>query len=297
MTFFEEIPAWVWWMVVLIIIIFIIYIWRKLPFDLQRSIKSIFRMEITLPIIFIGSWWYWHSKDILITENQANWWMPIIIGSFILLWTVLGKLKYHTKQFITPNFHGSYTHAWVINNFVILNIGGISAPFFPHIPLADKIAVVRVETFLQMQNSAISIANLNTVHIKQLDEDVERFIKKSFWLKRAKNNIWYGWFDCVTRLDWIDEYGEKRPEFMTVKEAKESKQLYGLLKNTLNLENPSVLELFRLYKNANKRSSKQADVLTNVIDDVEEGTEHKKKKKRRLTEKEERPEKVEGYEG
>lgn len=284
--FLAKIPLWIYFLIGGIIIFII---WIKLPFDAKIVIKKLFKNPITYLFLFGIAWYIWGRYGKTMTIRTANYWMPFLLLIIFLIMNTFGNMRYHTRQIITPNFHGSFTKAKNVNGFIIFNIGSFDA-FGISIPMANKILILREETTIIVEEGAISISRISPVTIYELDSDVKTFIEKTSYLKNSKNNIFYGWFDDINKVDW-DEH-----ELMKMENNKKDFPL-DLLKKEFNVENPSVNELYRLYRNINKAYNRQGEILGSVIDDTEEGIEHFRRRKRAYEDRQEKIEKVEGFEG
>jgi hypothetical protein len=282
--FFKSIPLWVY---ILVIGTVVIYVWYKLPYMLKLQVKKIFSSKIFIPIIFAFAWWYWYSRENIISMNQSNWWMPVIALGILVIINAMGNLRYHSKQIVTPNFHGSFTKVLWVNGFVILNIGGFDA-FGVSIPMAQEILVVREETFEQMENGALSVARVSPVEVQELDFEVQKVINRHIFLRNKKNNVWYGWYDDINRVDFED-YQLERYE-----QLKNGKELYDMLKQEYSLRLPSPLEIWRMLRDLRKSYSVSQEEMMNIIKTRDDGAEYYKRQKDIYKEKPEPRERMEG---
>jgi len=200
-------------LIIIIIAVFLIY--RKLDVYTQLQLKKIFSGRNLAIIFFIGGWWLWAKSGEDVTISTATRWMPIF-GLLVLAGSQwIGALRYETQQVVTPNFHGSYSKSPIrYNGFYIFaidsfNAGGLSWDF------AKRILIVREETVQFFDRGAVSIAKPTRVSGYELGDEIMNMIRDDKFLKTGMNEIYYGWFDDLNRVDY---------DFAQLKQLKEYKK-------------------------------------------------------------------------
>jgi len=291
MTAFGDFLSRFWWVFAILLIILVIYIWSKLDSYTKRSIKKAMSGTTLMLVIFVGGWIIWHKVGSSMTFQTSDFWAPFIAVLYLLGVTYIGKLRYETNQFETPNFHGSFSkNPYKVGGFYIFAIdsfdaGGLSWPY------AKRIAIVREETAELLREGAFSIAMMSYVSKYDLPEEVKQFIENNKFFKKASNKeVYYGWFDDIEQIDWEFEQLKK------LDEEKKEKILYNLIKKELNVDNPRISTLLWLYKNQSKAVNKQTEYYDSTVESVEKGVEHHKAVKEAYGAKEEKPHKFEGSE-
>jgi hypothetical protein len=264
-----------WYIVAIIVIIFLIYIWMKvLDNHTKYQLRKFFSGKTLIFIAIVVGWYFWAKMDDIVSINQAHRWMPIIILLLMSSYYFIGSLRYETKgQLKTPNFHGSYKNApYRVNGFLIYGIdtfdtGGLSWDY------AKRIAIIREETCELMDEGSVSIANMGHISKYELPEELREFITKNKFLKKATDEVYYGWFDSIEEVDW---------EFSQLKKLEEEKKIngiYTMLKKELEVSNPKVSTLYWLYKNQSKSVNKQTEWYDATVESTEKGVEHQKRVK------------------
>ena len=268
------------------------YVWRNLDFETKYTLRNIFSKKVLIIIALALTWYFWNKNGEIVTLSAANRWMPIAI---LLIWATynfFGILRYETQKIVCANgFHGCYSQAPIrINGFLIFAIdsfssGGISWDY------ATRILVLREETVQLFDRGAVSIAKPTFTSIYGLEEEVKRFIENDKYLKGAKGEVFYGWFDDIRQVDF------DLKELQKLEEEKENpKNIYNMLKKELGVSNPTVQSLFWRYKNQCKATAKQTEVLNSVIEPIEEGVEHHRRIKDAYVGREEKIQRAEGGE-
>ena len=262
-----------WYVFVLIAVAILLYIYTKLDAYTKKQITKILNKK-TLIFIGLGLGWYlWNRYGSEVTISNANRWMPMIILFYFLTTQFLEALKYQTPQLITPNFHGSFSKApYEVDGFLIfaidtINAGGLSLDH------AKRIAVIRKETCELFARGGVSLANMGFCSKYELTNDVKQFIENNKYLKGAQEQIYYGWFDDLNRVDWDFE------KLKDLEESDKAKEIYRKLKKELNVENPKVSTLYWLFRNTCKAHNKQTDILDGAVESIEKGVEHHKRVK------------------
>jgi len=270
---FEELVRQYWWALVIIALLTFFWIWSKLDFYTQRKLREFFSGLRLLLIIYIGVWYFWAKYGDTTTSMSAHVYMPVFGLLFLAGYNYLGKLRYRSQQVVCANFHGSYAkHPIYINGFVIFpidsfNAGGLSWEY------ASRILVVREETIELFEDGAVSISRVAPCSIYELDPDVKNEIEKNGYLKGARQQIFYGWFDDINSVDWTEEQLDE------LEAGLQKDKLYDFLKTQLKVNNPTIKELYRLYRNTNKSYNRLLEEFDNTVEGVERGMEHQKRMK------------------
>jgi len=263
-----------WWVIVLIAGLILFYIYNRLDAYTKKQISKVLNKRNIFIVGFILIWYFWNKYGEFVTISKANEWMPILALIVVAGTQFVEGLRNQTQQFITPNFHGSFAKPpKYVNGFYIFaidsfNAGGISWDF------AKRIAVVREETVELFVEGALSIANMGVVSKYELDDDVRQFIENNKFFKGASQEVYYGWFDSLEKVDW--EF-QKLKQLAGAKEYEGKPHIYNLLKQELGVKNPKVTTLFWLYKNQCKATSKQTEQFDATVETVEKGVEHAKR--------------------
>lgn len=262
-----------WWVFGGIAGLLLVWVWFKLDLYTKRTVKKALSGKAFLIIAFVIIWIIWHRFGATLTLEKSDFYMPFIGLLYLLALSFMGKLRYETQQFETPNFHGSYSkNPYKVDGFYIFaidsfNSGGISWDY------ADRIAIVREETVELLREGAFSIAMMSHMNKYEIPVNVKQFIESNKFLKRASNQVFYGWFDDIERVDWEFDQLKK------LADDKKEKVLYNLIKKELNVDNPKISTLLWLYKNQNQAVNKQTEYYDATIDSVEKGVEHQKRVK------------------
>jgi len=282
-----------WWIFALIGAIISFYLYSNLSVYTKKQISKIFNNKVLLIGSFIISWYLWARQGNISTIAEAHRWMPIIALFIIASYNYIGKLQYGTQQFISPNFHGSYSqnpkyieeagmYAFAIDTF---NFKGISWDY------ASRIVIVKEETVELFNEGAVSIAQINFISKYELPDSVKNFIENNKYFKRATQEVYYGWFDSFNKIDW---------DLQKLKELEELKKdrngMYSMLKKELNVSNPKVSTLFWMYKNLCKAVNKQTEWYDATVESTEKGVEHQKRVKDAYVDKQDPPQRYEGGE-
>jgi len=283
-----------WWAFAILFLIILVWLWSKLDFHTQHKLKETFSGKTLFMIIFIATWYFWDKYGETVTVSSANRYMPIIAFAILSAINYIGGLRYETQQIICSNgFHASYSRPpLAVNGFLIFacdsfSAGGIAWHY------AKRILIVREETTELFSEGALSLASPTMVSIYELDPDVKSVIDTNENLKSrwGSKEIYFGWFDDINEVDWNDEQLEE------LQKDKESNNLFNMLKKELGVNNPSIKEMFRLYRNTNKSYNKQSEILDSTVESVEKGVEHHKRVKDAYVPKsEQQPQRSDGYE-
>lgn len=267
------------------------WIYTKQSAYSKKQITKIFNKRNLIIGGFIIGWFVWNKYGSDVTLSNANRWMPLFALLYLAGSQFVEGLRNQTQQFITPNFHGSFSKSpKYVNGFYIFaidsfNAGGISWDF------AKRIAIVREETCELFTEGSLSIANMGFVSKYELDDDVRKFIENNKYFKNAQQEIYYGWFDSIERVDY---------DFKKLKTLAEEKNnpthIYNMLKKELGVSNPTIKSLFWMYKNQCKATSKQTEQYDATVEAVEKGVEHQKRVKDAYVDKSDSPQKIEGHE-
>jgi len=281
-----------WWIWVILLGLIGFWIWNKLDIYTRNKITTTMKGK-WIYVVLIGGWWLWGKYGKFSEVSDANRWMPIIFLLYLTAVNYIGKLKDDTpNRLLTPNFHGSYSrnphekngfYIFAIDSF---NAGGIAWDY------AGRIAVIRKETIELFMHGALSIAEMSPVSRYELDDDVRKFIEKNKFLKGASENVYYGWFDNINKVDW---------SFKRLSELENSKKenpntIYNMLKKELGVKNPSVETLYWMYRNQCKATGKQTEILDGTVEVVEKGVEHHKRVKDAYVDKQDKQPRYEGGE-
>ena len=278
-----------WYLLVAIIIFIIGYIWvKKVDYYTKRQIRETLSGKTLFIVVFIITWVLWHRYGDMITMKQSSFWMPVIFLGVGLIASYMGLLKYETRQVLCRNYHGSFNPDPLrVNGFLIFSIGSFNAGGLS-MNRANEILVIREETGEIFDKGFVSIARVSPTSRYDLDPDVKHVIENTSYLKPAKNKVFYGWFDDIDKIDWTEQQLEKFAE------NKESDVVFNFLKKEIGVDNPSIKEMFRLYRNTNKGYNKQSEVLDSTVETVEKGVEHHKRIKDAYVQGEDK--RIEGHE-
>jgi hypothetical protein len=281
-----------WYVFAVAGVILLLYIYTKLDPYTKRQISKTLNKRNLIIIGLVAGWYFWNKYGNIAEVSDANRWMPLIVLACFTFTQIIGNLRYQTQQFICPNFHGSFSkppkhvngfYLFAIDSF---NAGGVAWDY------GSRIVVVREETAELFIEGAISIANLGFVSRYELDDDVRHFIETNKYFKGATNNVYYGWFDNIERVDFDFQKLKKLAD-----QSKDSHNIYNLLKKELNVDNPSIPTLYWMYRNQCKATSKQTENYDATVESVEKGVEHVKRVREAYIDKPEQSYKSqEGYE-
>lgn len=280
-----------WYVFVIIGVAILLFIYSKQDAYTKMQIKKVFSKPVLFVIFVMVGWFAWWKRGYFIDVNEAHRWMPIIILTISTTFAYFQTLKYKTPQVITPNFHASFSRAPInINGFLIFACDTFSAGGFNY-NYAERILIVREETCELLEKTAISIARVSQTPLSALDDDVIREIENNKHLKSAKEQIFYGWFDNIERIDWDFQQLKK------LDEKKKDRVIYNLIKKELGVDNPKFSTLYWLYRNQCKATSTQTTQFDNAISSTEKGGEHQKRMKDVYAPREKEKHKFEGSEG
>jgi hypothetical protein len=269
---FKELITTYWYVVAILIFVILIWIYMKQDSYTRSKIKRFFSGPV-LGIMFLVLVWIIIAKfGPTVNTKLAHIMMPPLILVGVCLIVFLGTLRYWSPQFITPNFHGSYSSAWPreVNGFLIYGIDSFNAGGLC-IDTAKRVAVVRKETCEMFLKGSLSIANMSKVHLYSLPDEVVEEIQKNNHLKDAKE-IYYGWFDDLKEVDWTFNQLRRLSD-----EKSSIRTLYNMLKKELKVNNPKVSTLFFNYMNQSKTLNKLREYYHMTIDNTDTGVEHMKR--------------------
>ena len=281
-----------WWVLAILVLGLIIWGWSQLNVYTRIKLRKFFSGKTLILFLVVIGWWSWYKFGDMMEIKTANLWMPIIILLFLVGLNFIGKLRYDTRnQFKSPNFHGSYSVApYRLNGYLIFAIDSFNAGGFSW-DYASRIIVIREETCELFDFGAVSIARTGQVSKYELPEEILQFINSNKFLKKATEQVYYGWFDDLNQVDWDFK------QLNNLEETKKEKGIYTLLKKELEVDNPKVSTLFWNFRNQSKSLNKQTEWYDATVESTEKGVEHQKRVKDAYVDKPEKIHKHEGYEG
>jgi len=262
-----------WYIFVLIGVISFFLIYRKLDYGTKIQLKKIFNKKVIFVIIVIGVWYYWHKTGGTTVIRYSTFWMPILLLCLLVGYNFIGKLQYRSQQLITPNFHGSYAYARKIGAYYIFAIDGFTSDIFNWF-WGSRIVIIREETVQFTEEGAISIARVGQTSIYAIENSLKEEIESNSYFKSGTKEIYFGWFDDLAHEDW------KLSQLKELAELKrDRKNIYNMIKETLDVDNPKVSDLFFAYKNVNKLVNKQTEDYDATVESGEKWYEHNKRMK------------------
>lgn len=286
-----------WWVLLIIAGLLLFWFWTKLDLSTRRRLQRIFSIRVIAIIVFFASWYFWNRYGGLTTTSSAHRWMPIFALIVMAGLNYMGKLRYDTQQIICANgFHGSYSKPpKLINGFLIFaldsfNAGGLAWDF------ASRVLVVKEETTELFNEGAVSLASPTQVDIHDLDMDVKSIIENDRFLKSTleAKPVFYGWFDDINEVDWTPE------QLKQLEKNKNSDsydaEIYNFLKKELGISNPSIIDLFRRYRNVCADYNKLLENFKRVIKGEDRLADFSKRQKDIWGERQYRERGTEGYE-
>lgn len=283
-----------WYVFAILGVVLLIYLWSKLDESTKFTLQKVFSGKTLFLIGFVATWYFWNKYGDLTSVSSANRWMPVFALMVLVAYNFIGALRYETQQIVCSNgFHGSFSRPPLsINGFLIFAIDSFSADGIVW-NYAKRILVLREETTELFIQNAVSIASPTQCSAYALDPDVKSIIDNNEYLKSRMGNkpVFYGWFDDIEEVDWSEKQLEK------LESLKDDKSLFSMLKRELGINNPSIKEMYRLYKNACKSYNKLVEELDSTIEGIEKGVEHRKRVQSSYIDKSDlRNYKAEGYE-
>ncbi len=290
----------------LLSVIFYFAFWKRADSYTKRNFKKFFSGTKLTLVIFFSSFFLlrWAYPNATTKIHLTTFWFPMIGAVCLIIVLEISQLRYQTRQIIAPNFHGCFATYDEINGFIIFPIGSVI--IFDIILWTNKVLVARKETVSNLGElgGAVTIARVSPISEYELDDDVKRFIEKTkhYPSKNLSGKLFYGFFDDIQELDWTEEQLKLLEQEATL-ETKEQKQelyeklekndlierlidlkeilkketnLYLMLKKELNIDNPSIIDLYKMYKNACMSKSKLKEEFHSTVEVSEEGAEHRK---------------------
>jgi hypothetical protein len=283
--------TWYVWLIIAGLIGFWLYSTKLDSYSKYKLSKTFTKTRVIFILMIVG-WFLWNKFGNMNEVSDANRWMPVILLLYLSAVNYVGKLRYDTQQFVSPNFHGSYAkNPYYVNGFYIFAIGSFNAGGIAW-DYANKIAIVREETVELFLQGGLSISELAPVSKYELDDDVRKFIEKHPHLKGATEQIFYGWFDSIEKVDYDFQQLQK----LQKDNDEKNDNIYNLLKKELGVKNPKIETLYWMYKNQCKATGKQTEVLDGTVEAVEKGVEHHKRVKDAYVDKRDQQPKYEGGE-
>ena len=269
---FQELLQTYWWVLLIVILIILIVIYFKQDSYTRAKIRKFFSGPILSLLLLLLVWFIIAKYGPIIEIKLAHMMMPIIILVGLCVVIFLGTLRYWSPQFITPNFHGSYSSAWPIevNGFLIYGIDSFNAGGLC-IDNAKRVAVVRKETAELFIRGSVSIASMSKVHPYSLPDEVVEEIQRNKHLKDAKE-FYYGWFDDLNQTDWTFKQLRRLSD-----EKSKIGKLFNMLKKELKVDNPKISTLFFTYMNQSKAYNKLKEYYNMTIDNTDTGVEQMKR--------------------
>lgn|SRR3990167_2238721 len=278
-----------WYVLAILGLLVIWWIWGRMSFYTKKTIKEFLTPTRIFLFAFILVWYFWAKYGSVEEFANANFYMPMLGLLYFVGVNLIGKLRYQTQQVICSNFHGSFSKPPLrVNGFLIFAIDSFNAGGLAWDD-AKRVLVLREETCELFERGAVSIARVAPVLIYDLDPDVKLEIERNKNLKRAKNEVYYGWFDDINEVDWTPEELEQFE-----REKINTNEIYNFLKKELGVQNPSIKEMYRILKNVSKSYNRLAEEFDNAIVGIEKGVEHHKRVRDAYIDK---PEKNQGMQG
>jgi hypothetical protein len=188
--------------------------------------------------IFRDTLGYFTEADWL--GRKANTYLIFCILFFLIYQNFMGNARYHTHQIVCRNgFHGSVAEPPILtkDGFAIFNVGSIL--WGVHYPFGEKTLILRRETYnINGIGNYVSIARPSRTSLNKLPPDEKETILNISSMN--KQNIFYGWFDDLEKIDFPKELIEK---------LKQMKNKGEFFEKIFDIENPRVDILLRSFMN------------------------------------------------
>lgn len=278
-----------WYVFVLLAGLLIFWFYSKLDYVTKRNLRQFMSGGRLAIILYAIIWVVWWKKGSMLSTSTAHFYMPLIGLVVLIGYHYMGSLRYRTRQVICANYHGSFGPDPIrINGFLIFSIGSFNAGGLSWSE-AQEILIIREETGEMFDKGFVSIARVSPASIYEQDADVKHTIENTPYLKRAVSKIYYGWFDDINAIDWSEE------QLQAFQQNKRQDELYSFLKLELGINNPSIKEMVRLYRNMAKAYNKLLENYDSTIEGIEKYAEHNQRIRNAYVDKKSEI-KVEGYE-
>ena len=264
-----------WYILVLVFVIILLVIYSKQDDKTKHKINRVVFAPLTMGFFFLIILWIVMAKfgPIFTSVKLSTILIPPLLFAILWGYTWIQTLKYKTPQFVCPNAHGSYSSRWPIkkDGFLIFGIDSIDAE---GVKLSDaqRIFIVREETAEQFLEGAVSIANLSKTMIDGLPHEVKEEILNNKFLREAKEEIYYGWFDDINHVDW--SFNQLR---QLADEKSNIKVVFNMLKKEFKTNNPKISTLLSAYINKCKDYNKLKEFFNSNIEGTDTALEHYKR--------------------
>ncbi len=257
-----------------------LWIYSKQDIYTRTKIKKICNKKNLLIVGFVVGWLLWsHYGGSEVVKNSSRW-MPVVFLMYLLSTQFFEALRYHSQQFISPNFHGSFARPpFEINGYYIFAIDSFNASGLAW-DYAKRIVVVRKETCSLFLHGALSLSKLDLVDKDDLEKPIRVFIENNKFFKTGQENIYFGFFDDIEQVNWKFKQLKKLAEL-----NKDPENIYNMLKKVLKVENPDIKTLMDAYQGQCKVSNTVAKQFGTATKVIEDGGEHNKVMREIYTEK------------